>query len=106
MLKFGFATRKGISLRGTASFDIFCVDVRGGVLAVGLINPHPTPKKKPRNNFNFVREVAHARKQNPYPIWITSCRVIGIPDVIINANLGNDLLRGFGVTGGQILPFP
>ena len=37
MLNFGFATPKRhmISLRRTASFDVFCVDVRGGVLAVG-----------------------------------------------------------------------
>ena len=28
-------TLKGTSLRGTASFDVFCVNVRGGVLAVG-----------------------------------------------------------------------
>ena len=35
MLNFGFATPKGTSLRRTASFDVFCVDVRGGVLAVG-----------------------------------------------------------------------
>jgi len=27
--------RKGTSLRRTTSFDVFCVDVRGGVLAVG-----------------------------------------------------------------------
>ena len=26
---------KGTSLHRTASFDVFCVDVRGGVLAVG-----------------------------------------------------------------------
>ena len=26
---------KGTSLRRTASFDVFCIDVRGGVLAVG-----------------------------------------------------------------------
>jgi len=26
---------KGTSLRRTASFDVFCLDVRGGVLAVG-----------------------------------------------------------------------
>jgi len=35
MLNFVFATPKGTSLRRTASFDVFCVDVRGGVLAVG-----------------------------------------------------------------------
>jgi len=30
-------TVKGTSLRGTASFDVFCINVHGGVLAVGWI---------------------------------------------------------------------
>jgi len=34
-VSFGFANPKGTSVRRTASFDVFCVDVRGGVLAVG-----------------------------------------------------------------------
>jgi len=34
MLDFDFATPKGTSLRKTVSFDVFCADVRGGVLAV------------------------------------------------------------------------
>jgi len=36
---------KGTSLRSTASFDVFCVDVRGGVLAVG--NGLDSTKKSP-----------------------------------------------------------
>ena len=35
MLNFGSATPKGTSLRRTASFDVFCVDVSGSILAVG-----------------------------------------------------------------------
>ena len=35
MLNFGFMTLKRHILHRTASFDVFCVDVRGGVLAVG-----------------------------------------------------------------------
>jgi len=35
MLKYGFGTPKGTFLHRTASSDVFCVDVRGGVLAVG-----------------------------------------------------------------------
>ena len=31
---FGFATQKGTSLRGTASFDVFRLKIRAGVLAV------------------------------------------------------------------------
>jgi len=58
MLSFGFVAQKCTSLHGT--FDVFCVNVRGGVLAVGWIkNP-----KNSRVNIS-VREVAHARKRNP-----------------------------------------
>jgi len=32
---YGFTTPKGTSLHRTASFGVFCVDVHGGVLAVG-----------------------------------------------------------------------
>ena len=39
-LNFCFSTPKGTSLRGTASFDVFCVKIRAGVLAVDdLKNP-------------------------------------------------------------------
>ena len=34
MLNYGFETPKGTSLRGTASFDVFCVKVGAGVLAM------------------------------------------------------------------------
>jgi len=39
---------------------------------------------------NFVREVAHEQKGN----------LLGISQVIIHANFGDDPLRGFGVAGG------
>jgi len=39
----GFATRKGTSLRGTASFDLFCVKIRERVSAVAFLkNPKIT----------------------------------------------------------------
>jgi len=45
----------------TASFDVFCVKIRWGVLLAvrDFLNP-----KNTRVN-NLVREIAHARKQNP-----------------------------------------
>ena len=43
-LDFGFATPT--SLRGTTSFDVFCVKICARVLAVAfLINPPPPQKK-------------------------------------------------------------
>jgi len=48
---------KGTSLRGTASFDVFCVKIRAGVLAVEL-------RTNSRVN-NLMLEIAHAQKRNP-----------------------------------------
>ena len=36
-LDFGFATPKGTSLRGTASFDVFCVKIGARVSAVAFL---------------------------------------------------------------------
>jgi len=58
MLDFVFCgPYKGTSLRGTASFDVFCVDVRGGVLAVG-------DRTEKNSRVTMAREVEHARKLN------------------------------------------
>jgi len=48
------------TLHEALSFDLFCVKIRAGVLAVGWT-------KNPQNSRvnNLVREVARARKQNP-----------------------------------------
>jgi len=43
-LDFGFATPKSTSVRGTASFDVFCVKIGARVSAVAFLNP--PPKKK------------------------------------------------------------
>jgi len=53
----------------------------------------------------MVREVAHARKRNPLSDLNKVLQVVGIPDVIIYANFGEDRLRGLEVAGGQNLPF-
>ena len=59
MLNFGFVTPKGTSLPRTASFDVFCVKICWGILAVrDFLNP------KNRRVNNLVCEVAHAQKQN------------------------------------------
>ena len=41
-LDFGFATPKGTSLRGTTSFDVFCVEIGARVSAVAFLK---NPKK-------------------------------------------------------------
>jgi len=56
----------------------------------------------------MVREVTHARKWNPLSLLnkiLQGGSLIGIPDVITYANLGEDRLRGLGVAGGQSLSF-
>jgi len=64
-LTFGFATPKGTSLRGTASFDVFCVKIRAGFLAVDDLKT-PSPKKRTNSRVNnLMREIAHAQKRNP-----------------------------------------
>ena len=52
-----------------------------------------------------MREIAHAQKRNPYPIWMKFCRMVDIHGVITYENFGDDRLRGLGVAGGQILAF-
>jgi len=47
-----------------------------------------------------MREVAHARKQNPSDMD-KICRMVGISGVITYANLGDDRLRGSGWWGGN-----
>ena len=58
-LTFGLATPKGTSLRGTASFDVFCVKIRAAVLAV------EGSKRTSNRVHNLMREIAHAQKRNP-----------------------------------------
>ena len=55
---------KGTSLRGTTSFDVFCVKICVGVLAVDKMK---NPEKKRTNSRvnNLMREIAHAQKRNP-----------------------------------------
>jgi len=50
---------KGTSLRGTAFFDVFCVKIRAGVLAVDDLK---NPKKR---TISRVSNFAHAQKRNP-----------------------------------------
>jgi len=88
-------------LHRTASFDVFCVDVRGGVLAVGdFLNPRKIAES------TMVCEVAHARKRNPLSDLNKILHVVDIPDIITSANFGEDRLRGLGMARGQICHSP
>jgi len=55
-LHFGFATPKGTSLRGTASFDVFCVKIGARVSAV--------TKKIAESLYAEGRKITHAQNQN------------------------------------------
>jgi len=44
--------------------------------------------------------------ETPYSNWIKFCRVVGITDVIICANFGDDLLRCLGVAPGVKFAVP
>jgi len=88
---------------GTASFDVFCVKICWGVLAVrDFLNP----KNSRVGLNNLVREVAHARKQNPLPYLDEILHNLDILDIITCAKFGESRLRGFGVVEGQICPSP
>jgi len=62
-LNFWFFDPQGTSLCGTVSFDVFCVKIRGGVLAVDDLK---NPKKRTNTRVNnLMHEIAHAQKRNP-----------------------------------------
>ena len=70
---------KGTSLRGTTSFDVFCVKVSVGASAVG--------------------------ERTPCRIYTKFCTTGDIRDVITPANFGFNRFRGFSVASSQILGF-
>ena len=46
------------------------------------------------------------RNETAEPVWIKLCMVVDIPDVVTYTNFGDNRLRSFWVTRGQISPFP
>ena len=92
---------KGTSLRGTASFDIFCVKIGARASAVAFLkNPQKVAESlcAERGAKSRMR-----RTENPKPIWIKFSMVVDIPDAVTNTNFGDHRLRGFRVAGGQIV---
>jgi len=60
-LDFGFATPKGTSLRGTASFDVFCVKIGVRVSAVAFLKNQKIAESLCAEG----REITHAQNRNP-----------------------------------------
>jgi len=58
-LDFGFATPKGTSLRGTASFDVFCIKIGARV------SPFSRTQKIAESLCAEGREITHAQNRNP-----------------------------------------
>ena len=65
MLNFRYATAKTHAIARSRVFDVFSVNDHGGILAV----------------------------ENPCPISIKFCTVVGIHDIITYANFGDDRLK-------------
>jgi len=61
-LDFDFA--KGTTLRGTASFDVFCVKIGARVSAVAFLKNRPPPKKVAESLCAEGREITHAQNRN------------------------------------------
>jgi len=60
-LDIGFATPKGSSLRGTTSFDVFCVKIGARVSAVASVKNQKVAESLCAEG----REITHAQNQNP-----------------------------------------
>ena len=88
-------------MRGTASFDVFCVKIGARVLAVAFLK---NQKKIAESLWGAKSRMR--RTETPKPIWIKFCMVADIPDVVTYTNFGDHRLRGFWVAGGQISPSP
>ena len=94
---------KGTSLRGTPSFDVFCVKIGARVSAVAFLK-NPPPQKKIAES--LCAEGRMRRTETPKPIWIKFCMVVDTPDAVKYTNFGDHRLRGFWVAGCQISPSP
>ena len=90
----------GTSLRGTASFDVFCVKIGARVSAVAFL------KNQKNSRVTRGAKSRMRRTESPKPNWIKFCLVVDIPDTVTYRNFGDHRLRGFWVAGGQISPSP
>ena len=87
-------------MRGTTSFDVFCVKIGARVLAVVFLKTQKIAESL------WGAKSRMRRTETPKPIWIKFCVVLDIPDAVNYADFGDHQLRGFWVAGGQISPSP
>ena len=92
---------KGTSLRGTTSFDVFCVKIGARVSAVAFLKNPQKSSRVTRGAKSRMR-----RTETPKPIWIKFCMVVDIPDAVTYTNFGDHRLRGFWVAGVKFPPLP
>jgi len=80
---------KGTSLCETTSFDVLNVKIGAGVLSVG--------GRKNQKNYpsHLMRIFAYLGGKWGNHIVMKFCIVVGVPNVITLANLGDDRFRGF-----------
>ena len=76
---------KGTSLRGTASFDVFCVKIGARVSAVAFVKNQKTAAE---SLCVEGREITHAQKQNP---WTDLDKILhgDIPNIVTDTNFGD-----------------
>ena len=92
-----FNPPKGTSLRGTVSFDVFCVKVSVGASAVG---------EKKNQKTNILGVIFHPYgEKNPLSDLLKILHWGDIQNVVTDAHFGVDRLRGFNAARGQILGF-
>ena len=89
-------------MRGATSFDVLCVKLGSGALAVGRWK---NAKKKPSKHLD-VQHRAYGEKKPLKGIVTKFCIWVDIRDLITCATFGDDRLRGLGVAGGRISHFP
>ena len=89
---------KGTSLRGTVSFDVFCVKISFGPSAVASLK-----NQKKRTLTCYISRIWGEKTP-----WSNLHKILhwgDIENVITDANLGEDRLSRFCVARGQILGF-
>ena len=73
-------------MRGTTSFDVFCVEIGARVSAVAFLK---NPKKIAESLWGAKSRMR--RTETPKPIWIKFCVVVDIPDVVKYTNFGDPI---------------
>jgi len=94
-----------LALRGTASFDVFCVKNRCARLG-GSLSQEPLPPKIAGSLCVEGREITHAQKRNPGTDLNKIVRGGISPRRNHLNNFWRPLVKGFLCGGGQISPFP